>query len=451
MKRRNKVRTLLLIGVISLVVLFTMFGTIQPVIAIEGPVSSPPLGVNVDDSETLPPEDPDYGEQWGRDSGRTKTFTIFQVSEYDQLKWRTVNVGIAFDGAIDAASETLIYNGIEGGKAVWLGNTQVEVLNESTSTYESQTVSTKFILTVKDAGDSLIPFEFMDGMPVVDLTTLTPNASDEVLFVATLEMKVQMPSYDSTTAICPYAAPAVGEYLPALNVFDCLQTNPAYDRPAISKFEYGFFYALDELPTLDLAEHDEHMEELVSGVQTTVGNIQTWTEFLYDDWPSRMGGLSTGQTQIRENIAEINAKVDSLIGQPGQQDTVLNMLDKIDEGVGKVPDFLLLMFGLEDFIGDEELKALVPVIIASSPLYQSLDAMSETLTDIQSSTGLYTQEQVDEIVAAAVAAKDEELAEKDELINQLINEIQTMYTQEQVDEIVAIISPGNSENAPGRR
>ncbi len=272
---------------------------------------------------------------------------------------------------------------MKGEKPVWLGNTQVEVLNESTSIYESQTVNTKFILTVKDAADSLVTFEFMGGMPVVNLTTLTPNASDEVLFAATLEMEVQMPSYDSVTAICPYAAPVVGEYLPALDVFDCLQTNPAYVRPAITKFEYAFFYELSGLPALGLAEHDEHMEELVSDVQTTVNDIYTWTDFLYNDWV-RISGLSAGQTEIKDGIAvlggtlgEINAKVDSLLGQPGQPgqgDTVLDMLEEIDEGVSRIPDFLLLMFGLEDFIENEELRAFVPVIIASSPLYQAIDS-----------------------------------------------------------------------------
>ncbi len=114
MIRRITVRVLLIVGVLSLIVLV---GTNQPAMALSGPVQSLPLGVNIDDSETLPPEDPGYGEQWGRDGGRTMTFTIFQVSEYDPLEWRPVNVGIALDGAIDAASETLTYTNIEGGKA----------------------------------------------------------------------------------------------------------------------------------------------------------------------------------------------------------------------------------------------------------------------------------------------------------------------------------------------
>lgn len=378
-----------------------------------GPVQSPPHGVDIVDSETLPPEDPDYGEQLGRDGGRTLTFTVFQVSEYSQLRWQPTDVGLALDGAIDAAGESLTYNSIVDGKAIWTGNTQVEVLNEATSVYESRAVNTKFILTVKNASDSLITFEFVDGAPAVNLKALSPNPSDEVEFTATLEMKVQVPSHDSITAICPYTAAAFAEgvFLPALDVFDCLQTNPVYERPAISMFEYGFFYEIS-LPTLDLEAHDEHMEELVGGVQTTVDNIHMWTQFLYDDWPGRIGGLNAGQMQIEDNIGvlggtldgvvmtvgDTNAKVDSLTGQLDQLDTVLNnvlnKLDGIDESVGELPilpDLLLLMFGLTEFMQDEDLKLLFPLVSENSPLYQGMDSIEAKLDVLTS--------KIDEIAA----------------------------------------------------
>ena len=166
---------------------------LQSAMALEGPTENLPYGVNVIDSD---PGGPDDKEQWGRDGGRTFMFTIFQSNEYDELKWQTVDVGLAFDGAIDDADENLTFDSIVGGSAVWTGSTMIEVLDEGTDTYEEVTVNTEFILTVKDSGDSLVPFETMNGLPTVDIKTLSP-----ALFTATLEMKAQVPPHDSITGI----------------------------------------------------------------------------------------------------------------------------------------------------------------------------------------------------------------------------------------------------------
>ena len=274
-----------------------LVGMMPSVMALEGPTASLPLGVNVVDSD---PGGPTDKEQWGRAGGRTFTFTVFQSDEYSQLKWQPIDAGIAFDGAIDQAGEILTLDFMGAGTAVWTGSTTVEVLDENTNTYETVAVNTEFILTVKDSGNSLISFETLNGLPTVNIKTLTP-----ALFTATLEMRAQMPSYDSVAAICPYAAPAVGQYFPILDVFDCLHTNPAYVRPVITLFNSGFLYELGDPNLMGLAAHDAHMEELVSGVQSTVDDIYGWTDFLYNDWPGRISDLNDAHTLIKDGIGGI--------------------------------------------------------------------------------------------------------------------------------------------------
>ena len=398
MRRLLTKRLLYVIGAVSLIALI---GMIQPAMALEGPALIPPLGVNVDDSEILPPEDPGYGEEWGRDGGRMKTFTIFEVSEYDQLKWRPVNVGIAFDGAIDAASENLSYNSIVDGKAVWVGQTQVEVLNETTSLYELKTVNTEFILTVKDAynSNSLVSFEFMDGIPTVDLTALTPIA-DEVSFAATLEMRVQMPPHDSVTGSCPYADLTEGEYFPALDVFDCLQTNPANERPAITTFEYGFFYDLD-LPSLGLSGHDIHMEALVSGVQGTADQILGWTDFFSIEFAGRTENVMDEHEQTQVSVGNLQTTVNDLGGTLTSIWSTVNSLqcdyssefqsqsEKLEEIRGRVdemPEMLLLMFGLTDFMQNQELAGYWDAVESTSPIYQNLNSLNGTLAQVNDQT-----------------------------------------------------------------
>lgn len=481
---------------ISLLVVLMLVGMIPSVMALEGPVDIPLLGVNVSDSD---PGGEDDKEQWGREGGRTFGFTVYQASEYDQLKWRPVNVGIAFDGEIDTTNEILTFDSYGVGSAVWIGDTIVEV-KSGAGAYYAVTVNTEFILTVKDASDSLVSFALMDGIPTVDLKALTPNAADEVSFTATLEMRAQMPSYTSVTAICPYTNPTVGEYLPALNVFDCLHTNPAYVRPAITMFDAGFFY---EIPSFGLAEHDAHMAELVGGVQTTVDDIYMQTDYLYNELPGRIGNLDTGQTQISDmwtgflyndwpgliglisdlntahtqiggtldnvftTVEEINAKVDSLGG-----DTVLNKLDDISEGVSKIPDFILLMFGLTAFIQDEELRGYWDAVQSMSPLYQKLDSITGTLNLVNDKTDANTQgisdtlaqsqqnaqtltqisSQVQEY-ANIIASLTSQLEAKNQVITNLNVVIASMYTQEELDQAIADACPGNSEypGQPGNK
>lgn len=429
---RKKDALVLLVG--SMLVAMT-----TPVMALEGPAESLPLGVDIVDSDLGGPDDK---EQWGREGGRTFTFTIFQVDEYAQLKWQPIEVGIAFDGAIDEEGEILTFDSMGVGSAVWIGNTTVEVLDEDTGTYETVEVNTEFILTVKDSYDLPVSFETMNGLPTVDIKALTLPA----LFTATLEMRAKVPPYDSVTEICPYAAPTVGEYLPALDVFDCLQTNPAEDRPVISMFEYGFFYELDDpnLLSLDLAEHDAHMEELVGGVQTSVDDIYMWTNFLFTDWPLRISGINDAHAQINDNLAimgstldEINMLVENSCTQSDQQQ-VLDELNDIEEDLTPMFDYHLLMFGLGPFMQDQELAQYVPAVIDNSPLYQKLDAMNETCTQMSTQMQQY---------ADIIESLTTQLETANQQIVDLTVEMGSMYTEEELEQIIIDACPGLSEDA----
>jgi len=433
--------------------LFVMLMLGQPAMALEGPVNVPPFGVSVSDSD---PGGPDDKEQWGRVGGRILGFTVYQVDDYSLLKWQPIEVGIAFDGAIDPPDETLTLYSTDVGSAVWIGSTTVEVLDEDTNSYETVPVNTEFVLTVKDSSDSFVPLEIMDGLPTVNLKTL-PTA----FFTATLEMRAQMPSYDSVTAICPYSAPIVGDYYPALDVFDCLQTNPAYDRPAISRFEYGFFYEIST-SGCDLCGNYANMVALVGDVQDSVDDIYMWTDFLYTDWPLRIGGINAAHAQINDKLATVDTNlnnVDTMVGVIGSKvETCAQQvkLDEVKDIVKLDPDWHLLMFGLQDFIQDETLKQYVPAVLATSPLYQKLDANSQGISDAlvqceqnaQALTDISTQmQQYADIIVSLTA----QLQEANQTIADLNANIGSMYTQEELDQAIADSCPGISEfnNPPG--
>ena len=254
-----------------------------------------------------------------------------------------------------------------------------------------------------------------------------------------------MPSYGTTTAICPYTPPEpnVGLYYPALNVYDCLHTNPANPTPAISDFEYGFFYGLE---TLSLDEHDQHMEELVGDVQSTVVTIQTHTQFLFDDWPGVIGEFRGRHDQTQDGIASlagtlgahgnaisvVDDKVDDIASTLQSWSDPSGQLDQIQEQTADLPNalLLLLMFGVEaDEVGlppDPNLPGF-EMVEQVSDLYQGLAALGEALD-------------------SHIAALMSQVEEKDQVIADLQSQLASMYTQEQVDAIVEITCPGNSES-----
>jgi hypothetical protein len=371
----------------------------QPAMAVlEGPSSSPPFGVLVEDTD---PGDPDNKEQWGRAGGRTFSFTVYNSSEYLQLKWRATYVALAFDGEVtDGTSEIMAYDSDDSGVAMWTGQTQVKVLNETTGVYEEHTVGTKFRLTVTDDAAALVPYTVMpDGLPLFDLEDLTPNASGEVLFNANLQMMAQMPLHGSTTAICNITSPTVGNYYPALDVFDCLQTDPADIRPAISDFEHGFFY---EVSAFSLGDHDEHIAGLIDALQGTTDEIWTWSGFLYDEVPARLVGvdgrlldLSSQLTNVGGDVIGAVDGVSLTLGGIGSDiDYLRERVDGIHSTtLGLPPMWLMLyLFGLEEWAalaGIEIPEGVPPLddVIGLSQWYQKIADIESKVDNLQTALG----------------------------------------------------------------
>ncbi len=206
------------------------------------------------------------------------------------------------------------------------------------------------------------------------------------------------------------------------------------------------------------------MVALVGGVQSTVDQIYVWSDFLYNDWTPRITGINDDHVQIKNSLAILNSKVDlcTLPNLPDQQ--VLDRLDSLEEGVDKIPEFNLLMFGLEDFMQDEELKGYVDAVIAFSPLYQKLDALIGTLNQVNEKTDANTQGISDTLAqcqqnaqtltelsshveqhADNIASLTSQLQEANEIIFDQSVAMASMYTEEEVDQAIAIACPGYAE------
>ena len=415
MKRRNEI-----LVIVTLVVVFC-FMLVQPAIAIlEGPTQIPLYGVYVVDTDT---GDIDNKEQWGREGGRTFEFTVYNANNYDQLIWEPSHVAISFDGVIDQPDETLTYDNNDGGTAVWTGLTQVYILVGGVYSWVS--VDTEFRLTVRDIDDNIVPYSVALDGPSFDLTSLTPNSSDEVYFSAQLEMRARMPSYDFVTTLCSdpggpvnYSTPpTAGEFYPALNVFDCLQTHPSYDGLALTEVEYGFWYELPPIADLDLNEHNAHMEALASSIQTTVDNTSAQVSYLFDDWTPRVTGLHTDHVDIRDQLAIMGGLVNNV------NTTVNNLsfpeLTYLTERVDRLPtnDFLFLMFGLEPFIEDPNLQGLFPLVRDNSPLYQAITPLNDKADTLLEAVGNITLDLTP--VETAVQTIDERLVDLEDMVSTL--------------------------------
>jgi len=415
MKRKNGI-----LEIVTLIVTFCIM-LVQPAMAaLEGPTQIPPYGVYVFDSDT---GGIDNKEQWGREGGRTFEFTVYDASNYDQLIWKPSHVAIAFDGEINSPDEILTYDFNDNETAVWTGQTQVYML--VSGAYSWVDIDTEFRLTVKDIDDNIVAYTASVDGPSFDLTNLTPNLDDEVYFIVQLEMRARMPSYDSVTALCSdsegpvnYSTPpTIGEFYPALNVFDCLQTHPSYDGLALTEFEYGFWYELPPIADLDLNEHDAHMEALVSSIQTTVDGTSAKVSFLFDDWTPRVTGLHSDHVDIRDQLAILGGAVNNV------NTTVSNLsfpeMTYLTERVDRLPtnDFLFLMFGLEPFIQDPNLQGIFHLVRDNSPLYQAITPLNDKSDTLLEAVENITLDLTP--VETAVQTIDERLSDLEDMITTL--------------------------------
>ena len=393
----KKTNGILVIAALALAFCFIL---VKPSMAVlEGPTQIPFYGVDFVDNDT---GDADNKEQWGREGGRTFEFTVYNASNYDQLIWEPSHVAIAFDGEVDSVDETLTYDSDDGGTAVWTGQTQVNML--VAGAYSWVSVDTEFRMTVRDIDDNIIPYTVTLDGPSYDLTGITANLSDEVYFSAQLEMRARMPSYDSVTTLCydpggpvNYSTPPiVGEFYPALNVFDCLHIDPSYDGLALTEFDYGFWYELSSIVDVDLNEHDAHITALIDSVQTTVDITSTEVTFLFEDWTPRITGLISDHAGIRDHLNILGGAINNVNTAVNDVNAIVSNLSfpdidltSLTERVDRLPttDMLFLMFGLEPFIQDPELQGYVPVVLENSPLYQAVIPLNGKADDLLEAVG----------------------------------------------------------------
>ncbi|MHC4244982.1 MAG: hypothetical protein ACYSU4_21440, partial [Planctomycetota bacterium] len=311
--------------VIGAVSLIALIGMIQPAMAqLEGPTHNPTYGVDFDDSDA--DAAPDDQEQWGRTGGRDFTFTVKHVSAYDQLLWQPLNVGIAMDGAINNSSETLNYSNYDSSEQAsrYGGSTQIRMQHPIGLYYYLVGVGTRFWMAVTDEGGNEIVPDDSSGVPTLDIKALAAG-SDQFTFTVNLRFDASWPANNApTTPGCPLSSPFYPSFYPALEVYDCLHTDPILIRPVKTTFEHGFFY---EIPFLTLFDHDAHMDNVVSSVQGTVNAIDGWTEQHDLDFVGHMNDLYGSHSQTQADIGNLQGSVDGTQGS-------INTLQDTVEGYG---------------------------------------------------------------------------------------------------------------------
>jgi hypothetical protein len=379
MKKLIVKRLLYVIGAISLTALI---GVIQPAMAVlQGPSATVPTGVIVIDSDTG-----DIGdkEQWGREGGRTYQFTVSQASEYVQLKWRAGDAEMSFTGT---SGQILSYGGDDGtGTHVFAVSTDVDI-----HYYGEVPVLTEFRLTVTDCASGNLPYSDVMGRPAFDLMGLTPNPSDEVIFCVQMEFRAELPTYYTLTDICPWTSPpTIGNFYPALDVFDCLHTPATPEQLAITEFAYGFLYEIVSSGPVDLTDHDLHMTQLVGDVQDTVDQLHTWTGFLHDDWLETLPDSRILWGETKNGVDTLQFSVDSI--QP-MVSSIQGIVQTIDAQTSNLADLntTLLLFGLTEFFPDPLPPdwPLPPfsVVEEFSDLYQSIADIESKVDALQTALG----------------------------------------------------------------
>ena len=134
----------------ALLKLFILAGILSanPALA-AGPVSagSLPGGATVTD------DDGGSGESWGRAVGRTFTYSDFDTARFTSLSWQAISAGMAFDGTIDAAAETMSVVEFDVLDVVFEGQTTVALarLSGQGCPSTSCTISTRFSVTLAGA------------------------------------------------------------------------------------------------------------------------------------------------------------------------------------------------------------------------------------------------------------------------------------------------------------
>lgn len=253
------------IAAIFVVLAIVLCALVPLVLALEGPVSTPPGGVTVvqtgDCTATRP-----VSECIGRAGGTDYTFTDFDPEQYDVLYWGPQDanaVGLAFDCAIDEPGETMVLDAgasdFANGIARWTGSAEITYYDFGLHTWVTQPFDTRFSLTTSDLGGPVSPFSGSDlGIGGTALITVPGD------FEANMIMEVYY----------------INSWDPALEVFDTLHTPANYEFCAISVVTDSFYF--DDVPITGLSAINDSptalgdMTALTATIATGTNVTYTW-------------------------------------------------------------------------------------------------------------------------------------------------------------------------------
>ena len=266
----------------------------------DGPIGagSLPGGAFVNDS------DPGSGEQWGRLGGRTIQYTINDPANFTMLTWGAVGVSavsLAFDGAVNAPTETLSLTSNSGGVAQWTGSAVLPL-----ATGPALQLETRFTLTVTDGSGAAVPLSSdpSGNQPGLDVLAAGGQFTAHLLFEANHPGSPGIPA----------------GWTPALDLFDALETDPGTPPgtggPVLTGFNNGFFFEV--LQGLSLEDHDN--------------NLITQTEMIKDS----LAFLTTDAINRLQMLAQEHGEIHNWVNANHQE--ALAALQLLQQLVQALPD-----------------------------------------------------------------------------------------------------------------
>ncbi|MAW89394.1 MAG: hypothetical protein CMJ42_22975, partial [Phyllobacteriaceae bacterium] len=194
----------------------------------------------------------------GRDGGVVFTFDNLNTTDYSNFWWGLTGMGLAMDGTIDQALETLSFDVIIGGQqvAVWVGQTSAPGI--------AGTVYTRLVATIEGgSGGAVWELASDDGLSggpgqVIDL--------DETVTGFSVRIELQA-SFDSSFS----------SYDSFLDFYDLFSTG---DSGAISEFGGTFFAETSDTtppaePTVDPLYSGTDTTPVITGTASTEAGVTT--------------------------------------------------------------------------------------------------------------------------------------------------------------------------------
>lgn len=364
---RRSIRFIILTGLLA----------IAPALAAIGPVGVAALP----GSGTVTDTDTGNGESWGRAGGRTFTFTINEPARFELLNWGAAagtTPAAAFDGQVTAGTtESMTYNTGESdlaqGVAVWQGQAQIAL---AVPPY-SLSLPTRFTLRVTSQYGA-VPLAFVSGRvtPGIDVLASGP-------FTANLFFEAY---YNSI-------------WWPLLQLYDTLHTPPGQPPgqggPAITAFEFGFYYVV---AGLSLEEHDTHITNQLTPIKNDTSTIRSDTDYLKTETRNWFISLAGEIGAVKGRVLELPTQFPAIPPNLATSDDVRSAKDELKNAIQnldfpEMPDIATK----GDVRGStEELRTMLLILFGLQPCPSQAGPLCETAIFIQD---LATQANVDEAFA----------------------------------------------------